>query len=188
MAAICVLMSPSPWRQWDVFHYVCRGLSGETPSFQYVEEPEIGHLMAGYELMHQLDPAREPAVEIDKFVSAAFRNSGILYLPPPLDFAQKELEEAKLSCLDCGAIHRDDNDVRCVSCSSTKLKPIPYAYADRRDQLKGFYDRAKSLSFDDAMKIPVDEDLRNVAHQLLLHMEYAADVRRNTAHQLRALL
>lgn len=188
MAAITLVMSPSPWRQWDVFHYVCRGLAGEAPNFQFLEEPELGHLLAGYELMQQIDPEREPTVEIDKFVAAAFRSSGVVYLPPPLDFAQKELEGAKLSCKACGAIHRDDNDVRCISCGSIDLHPIPYAYAERRDKLKAFVDRAQNLPLDKVLELEVDEDIKRVAHHLAMHLEYAADVRRETAKQLRSLL
>jgi len=187
LAAMSVMMTPSPWRQWEVFHHICRALAGEPPNFVYLEYPELGHLIAGYDLMHTLDPNRETDYEVDKYIAAAFRSAGVVYLPPPLDFAQAELEEARLECLECGAVHRDDNDVKCVSCGASALVKLPYEYQEMRDELELLWRKTRGLSLEKAIEYPVSAELEHARQTLLIHGDYAAEQRRNTAMQLRSI-
>lgn len=147
LAARLLLLSPSPWRQWNVFHLTARGLAGIAPNFHYLEEPDLGHLFLLADCMKITDPSRETSDEVDKYAAAALRQDGQPWAPPPLTFAQRELESPELECRNCGAIHRDDGDTRCVSCQSHALLPVPYPFAALRDQVSaGFEKRRRSGS------------------------------------------
>ncbi len=187
MAACTALKSPSPWRQWEVFDMVCLGLAGQQPNVVYAEEPELGHLVAGFDFMKMVDPERDTSDEIDKFVAAAFKHEGLPYVPPPLDFAQRELEDPRIRCRSCGAEHRDDNDQRCVTCGSPQLEKIPYEYADLRDQVRGLWNDLKGLPLEAAVDKAPDTAAGNAVYRLLVHWDYAHQVRAHLVQQLRML-
>lgn len=187
LAARCALGSPSPWKQWEVFHYTCLGLSGDSPNFVFMEEPEIGHLLAGMEFMDLIDPEREPQEEIDKFVAAAFKLDGIIYIPPPLDFAQAELENQQLRCLNCQALMRDDNDQRCVTCGSPQLVRVPYEYEAEKQKLKSLFNTRKSMPLEQALDGLPEDGTGNAVYHLLVHWDYLNQVRTQMAQQLHML-
>lgn len=155
LAARTLLLTPSPWRQWHVLAVVARGLAGLVPNFHYLEEPELGQLGAAIDMMKIADPTRETTDEIDKFVAAVFKSDGQPWAMPPLDFAQYELEEPELECKSCGSIHRNDGDVKCVTCGSQLLLPLPYPFAALRDQVKAVFAK-KSRTLSDSGLDPED--------------------------------
>lgn len=182
-----VLASPSPWRQWEVFHWVCRALSGETPNFVYFEEPELGHLVTGFKIMKLVDPKRQTSLEVDKFVAAAFKHEGIPFIPAPLDFAQRELEEPKIECLHCGAVHRDDNDVKCVTCGQSKLRKIPFEFEELKAECKRLWDARNKLPLADAVENLPDTGAGNAVYRLLVEWDLARDVKSQMIQQLRMI-
>lgn len=187
MAARVVLLSPSPWRQWNAFHVVCRGLAGLAPNFHYLEMPEPGHLMLGVDCMKTLDPRRITADEVDKFVAATLRADGEAYAPAPLDFAQDELEEPEIECKNCGAIHRDDSDTRCVTCSSHLLVKRPFAFAALRDETRALVEARRKLSLERALSGLPATSAGSSARRLLVALDYARRARGALASQLRML-
>lgn len=187
LAARVVLNSPSPWRQWEVFHWVCLGLTGESPNFHYLEEPEPGVLAAGYDVMRVVDPRRKTDLGVDKFIAATWKNEGFPYIPPPLDFAQRELESPKIKCLNCGAIHRDDNDVRCVTCASPRLESVPYEFADLRDEIAKLWARRANLPLERAVEGLPETPAGSVVARLRLQWEYPLRMRARLVQQIRAV-
>lgn len=187
LAARTALYSPSPWRQWSVLHWVCLGLSGRQPNFTFLEEPEMGYLAAGMDFMRMVDPERDTSDEVDKFVAAVFKKEGLPWIPPPLDFAQRELEAPKYECEQCGAVHRDDNDQRCVTCGSPRLKRLPYEFAGLRDEVKKLWNSVKGLPLETAVDRTPDTAAGNGVYQLLVHWDYVNQVRTQLAQQLRML-
>jgi DNA-directed RNA polymerase subunit RPC12/RpoP len=182
-----VLESPSPWRQWEVFHWVCRGLAGETPNFVFLEEPELGHLVVGYQIMKALDKKRPTGIEVDKYIAAAFKHEGIPVVPSPLDFAQRELEERKLRCKNCGAIHRDDNDVRCISCSSRELIKEPYEFEELKTQCLELFEKRRALPLEKAVEGLPDSGVGSAVYRLLVEWDYADTVQSQLLQQLRMI-
>lgn len=187
MAARVTLHSPSPWRQWNAFHVTCRGLAGVAPNFHYLELPELGHLMAGVDAMRVLDPSRETADEVDKFVAATLKNDGIPYAPPPLDFAQNELEEPEIECKNCGAVHRDDNDTKCVTCGSTLLLKRPFVFAALRDEIRALVEKRRRLPAARAQAGLPETPAGRVASRLLDATDFAQRARAALTTQLRML-
>lgn len=187
MAGRVILNSPSPWRQWEVMHWVCRALCGETPNFVYLEEPELGHLVTGFEMMKIVDPKRATSTEVDKYIAAAFKAEGIPYIPFPLDEAQRELEDRKLECADCNALHRDDNDTKCITCGSTKLNKVPFEFEAIRDRCAELFEARSKMPLSEALNDLPDNGVGNAVYRLLVEWDLAKTVKSQMRQQLRMI-
>lgn len=187
LAARVALHSPSPWRQWEVYHWVSRGLSGIQPNIVYLEEPELGHLMLGSDVMHLLDPTRSVGYEVDKFAAAALKNDGQVWAPPPLAFAQRELENRQLECLNCHALHHDDHDVSCITCGATKLQPVPYVFQDLATSCKKLFDARANKTLEASVEDLPTDAAGNLVYHLLVHWDYTKQQRAALAQQLHAV-
>lgn len=187
MAGRVILNSPSPWRQWEVMHWVCRALCGETPNFIYLEAPEIGHLVTGFEMMKIVDPKRATSTEVDKYIAATFKSEGIPYIPFPLDEAQRELEDRQLECGNCNALHRDDNDIKCITCGSSKLTKVPFEFASIRDLCAKEFAARSPLHLSQAVDDLPDNGVGNAVYRLLVEWDLAKTVRSQMRQQLRMI-
>lgn len=181
-----LLNSPSPWRQWEVLHWLALGLAGEAPNFIYMEQPDLGHIGACIDMMRIVDPSREFGEEVDKFVATVLKQDGFPWAPPPLTFCQDELEDRKLRCTTCGALHRNDNDVRCISCGAETLELMPYEFATLRDEVAAHFNAMVDLPLSAAESLP-DTSAGNVAYALLEKWDYVEEIRLRLARQLKAL-
>lgn len=186
-AVMVLLVSPSVWRQWHVFHWVARALGGKPPNFVYLEQPELGHLVVCADIMKIVDPSRKTAEEVDKYIAAAFKADGHVFIPPPLQFAQRELEDPQLECSSCGAMFRDDNDAKCVSCGAASLRKVPFDYAALRDQCAALWAPRQSLVIEQAVVGLPDGAPGSLVEVLLLHWDYARKVRQQLLAQLRVV-
>lgn len=187
MAMEAILNSPSPWRQWNVFHYVSRALAGLPPNFVYLEQPELGHQMVAVDIMRVCDRAQQTSAEVDKFVATTLRHSGHVYAPEPLSFAQRELEQPRLHCTSCGASFEDNNDQKCVTCGAAALSPVPYPYAELRDACAAFFVPRRELSLDRAVDGLPETPAGNLVFDLLPHWDHARRVRQQLLTQMRGL-
>lgn len=182
-----LLQAPTPWRQWDVFHYTCKGLSGVQPNVTYLEEPELGQLMLGADIMRLIDPTRAMGSAVEKFVAAALKHEGSVIAPAPLEFAERELLDPQLHCLDCSALHRDDHDVRCVSCGGSRLEPVPYEHEALRKECIALWAARHLLPIDQALEDLPETGAGNLVYHLLVHWDYARASRARLLQQLRTL-
>ncbi len=187
LAARTLLTTPSPWRQWEVFHWVARGLAGLAPSFSYLEEPELGHLFVMADLMHFADPARKTGIEVDKFVAAVFRTEGVHYAPEPLGFAQREIGQPQIHCRKCSATHRDDHDVKCISCGSPDLARIPSEFEASRSATQKLWDVRKTQPIATSLDNLPDTGVGNAVYRLLVGWGYARHARAQMIQQLRMI-
>jgi hypothetical protein len=185
LAVRVVMNSPSPWRQWEAFHWVCRGLAGQPPNFTYLEQPEIGHLMLGIDVCKIIDPKRPFDLEVEKFIVATLMHDGHVFAPAPLDFVTRELENPRIECKKCGAIHRDDNDVKCITCGSTQLVKLPYEHAKLRDACAAQWKARSGKEIAEAVDGLPEDAAGNLVYNLLLQWDYARHCRRQLLHQLR---
>lgn len=186
-AARVGLMAPSPWRQWEIFHSVARGLNGHQPNFTYLERPEMGHLAVAVDILGTMDPQRPWNEDVEKFVAAAAKDTGVPWLPAPLQFSQREIDKPKYICLNCGLKERDDNDVKCVHCGSTKLKRVTENDLTRRDKVATRFTQLSKVPVEDAFSILGENDVDIPVGRLLAHWEYRNLVRAQLLQQLRSL-
>lgn len=187
LAARVVLMSGSPWRQWEQFHWVVTGLAGKPPSFVYMERPEIGFMMAGVDTMKMMDRSRPFAEDIGKFIAASMRDRGVIYAPPPLQFAQEDLDDRHILCGNCGTKEKDDHDIKCVACGSKDLKRLPGVFDSLRDQTQKLFDARKKLPLEQAVDHLGEDAAGEAAYKLLVHNEYKNQIRAQLVAQLRML-
>lgn len=187
LAVHTLLSSPSPWRQWEVFHWVARGLAGLPPNFSFLEEPELGHLMVCADVMAVCDPARRTTEEVDKYVAAALRHEGHVWAPESLSFAQRALEDPKLECAKCGAIFPDDNDAKCITCGASMLKQVPFAFAVLRDECAGLFTPRRTFALEHFVDGLPESPAGNLVYELGVQWSHALHVRKQLLAQLRAL-
>jgi hypothetical protein len=187
MAARVLLASPSPWRQWEVFHWVSVGLAGIPPNFTYWEEPSINHFAVCADLMGIVDPKRQTSTEVDKYVATFFRHEGIHFIPTPLSFAQRELEQPQVRCKACDAIHRDDNDTKCVTCGKSELEKIPYIFAASSAETAKLWDQRHKFPVESAVDGLPDTAPGNAVYRLLVEWDAVTRSRRGLLQQLRLL-
>lgn len=187
LAIRTLILSPTPWRQWEQFQWLSRGLAGRAPNFVYLEQPEIGFLMAAVDSMKLVDRSRPFAEDIDKFVAVSLRDQGIMYAPPPLNFAQEELSDRRLVCRKCGTREKDDHDIKCISCGSKDLEKHAGPHEALVAGTKALFDSRKRLPLEQAVTgLPSTAD-GNAAYKLLVHNEYRNEVRHQLISQLRML-
>lgn len=187
MAVRVIVTSPSPWRQWEQFHWVSYGLAGRAPNFVYMERPEIGFLMTAIDMMTIVDRARPFAEDLDKFTSVALRDRGIMYAPPPLQFAQEELNDRRIHCKQCGTHEKDDHDIKCVACGSKELSRLPGPFEHLREETKKLFDARRKLPLEHALEGLGHDAAAQATYKLLVHNEYRNEVRAQLITQLRAL-
>lgn len=186
-AARVPLTSPSPWRQWETFHVVCRGLAGLQPNMTYFEKPELGHLVHGVDILKIMDRPREFVTEIDKFIAVSCKDTGTPYAPPPIDFVQDEIDQPEFRCTNCGLKEKDDNDVRCPHCGSEKLKKLRPESADHRDAVKKRYNQLKGLPLEEAGQVLEENEVDMPTARLLMHWEYRNQQRSHLVGQLKTI-
>lgn len=182
-----LLTTPTPWRRWDVFHWTALGLSGTAPNFDLLEEPRLGHVVAAVHTMKILDPDREFGDEVEKYVAAALRLEGLYYAPPPLQFARRDLESPMIVCTNCHARHRDDDDVRCISCGKETLKKEPFEFAEIRDATKSLWDKIRPMPLDQGVALLGHDSVGNAVYALAINWDYARDQAKAMRAQLRML-
>lgn len=187
LAVRTVLESPTPWRQWDQFNWVSYGLAGRAPSFVYLDRPEIGFLMSAVDTMSMIDKKRPFAEDLDKFVAAVFREAGITYAPPPLQFAQEELDDHRIKCRHCGTLEKDDHDIKCVACGSKDLQRLPAMFESTREQTKSLFGARKRMPLEQAVAGLNDTAADVAAYKLLVHNEYRNQIRAQLLGQLKML-
>lgn len=187
LAGRVILQSPSPWRQWEQFHWISYGLAGRAPNFVYLERPEIGFLMSAVDQMKMVDRGRPLAEDIDKFVAAVLRESGIAYAPIPLAFAQEELNDRHLRCKDCGTHEKDDLDIKCIACGSKNLTKVDGVYEVLRDKTKTLFEVRKRMPIEQAVEGLGNSAADNACYRLLIHSEYRNQIRAQLLGQLRML-
>ena len=116
------------WHEWEVFEKVIHALNNNVPRFDVAQPCSMAQLMAGVDIANSM---RRDGFgdEIKRYVAACAMEEGVMYLPPPLDFAQDILSEPKYRCLDCGRIDYDDlTDDRCDFCSGRFSDDHPLSF------------------------------------------------------------
>ncbi len=187
LAARVLMTSPSPWRQWEQFHWISYGLAGRAPNFVYLERPELGFIMSATDTMKMADRTRPMAEELTKYTAAVLRDNGIMLAPPPLQFAQEELNDRRLRCKKCGTREKDDRDIKCVACGSKDLERTDGPFEHLREPTEKLFKERRRLPLEQAVDGLPTTAAGNAAYKLLVHNEYRDQVRAQLVAQLRML-
>ena len=106
------------WEEYNIFSPIIQALNNNDPSFDTLRRAEISQLMAGVDMAFGIERG-DFSDEIKGYVAACAIDAGIMFLPPPLDFAQLYLSDVKYVCKVCGNVDSLDlEDGRCDLCTS----------------------------------------------------------------------
>lgn len=121
------------WSEWHIFEKIIQALNNNVPRFDIVQRCTVSQLMAGVDIANTI--RRETyGDEAQRYVAACALDEGVVFLPTPLDFAQRILSEPTYLCRVCGNLDTDDNnDGRCDFCTARfadehplNMKPSPH--------------------------------------------------------------
>ena len=113
------LLVPSPWENWSVFARVCPPINNNILDFETLQKPTAAQCAFCVHVMAELGDHKW-SDEVEQFIAAAHLDESIVYLPPPVDFAQEWSSEPRVRCQDCGW-RGDDVGPVCWGCGSSKL-------------------------------------------------------------------
>jgi hypothetical protein len=112
------------WKEWHIFEKIIQAFNNNVPRFDISQRCTLSQLMAGVDIANTV---RKEVFddEPQKYISACALDEGVVYLPPPLDFAQQKLSEPTYHCKVCGNVDADDLDGRCDFCTARFLDEHP---------------------------------------------------------------
>lgn len=117
-AARTLMSSGTYWNEWHVFEKVNQALNNNIPDFEMAQRCTIAQLMAGVDIASQIREELFDENEIGRYIASCALDEFIVYLPPPLDFAQRYLSQPMYRCKICGNVDNDDLDGRCDFCTA----------------------------------------------------------------------
>jgi hypothetical protein len=191
------------WNEWPIFEKIIQALNNNIPRFDITQRCTLSQLMAGVDIANTI--RREVyGDEPTRYVAACALDEGVVYLPAPLDFAQRVLSEPSYRCKVCGNVDTDDMDGRCDFCTARfaderpiNLKPSKYVHASAGRDVEKFLLRdpasveARYIELRDkgveglALSEDVTEDVQ--ASKLMVAYEYMHLRNRQLTEQLEEL-
>lgn len=113
----------TPWKAWEGFNPVCQSFNNNIPDFRSLQKPTPAQLILSVHLMNVVKK-EEFSLEVSKYIAACFLDAGIVYLPPPVDFAQKEAMRLRYRCKKCNRIDVDEDNEMCDSCGAPQSQLV----------------------------------------------------------------
>lgn len=139
MAAIAVANHDSFWKDWQTFHFLTAALNNNIPSAAVLSDQSVGQMMTAVDIANTIRKDLGEATSVPSFsekvaryVAAQALESGIWYLPAPLEFANKYCAGLMQRCERCGNEEERQDDGLCSYCterysmdSLQKMEPDP---------------------------------------------------------------
>lgn len=113
-----LLRTDSFFRRWEVFYLCCQALNGNLPDFDLCRPASLPQLFHVAWVADQLRPGVAYGDEVCRWVAACALNDGVVFLPPPLEFAQKAAEMVEYRCRRCGNVDPDEDTPECDWCGA----------------------------------------------------------------------
>lgn len=113
----------SPWTAWEVFALTAQPLNNNLPDFRSLQKPTIPQIIAAADMMSKIHN-RSFSEEVAQFIAACFLDEGVIYLPPPLSFAQQYASNPKYVCTKCKHVDHDTENDMCDSCGAPQASLI----------------------------------------------------------------
>lgn len=126
------------WEEWQIFEKIIQALNNNVPRFDITQRCTMAQLMAGVDIANTVRSEKFND-EIARYIAACALDDGIVYAPPPLDFAQKMLSRPMYRCRVCGTVETDDLDGRCDFCTGRfqDARPLNFRPSPSVDQNAG---------------------------------------------------
>lgn len=120
------------WNEWHIFEKIIQALNNNVPRFDITQRCTLSQLMAGVDIANTIRKETY-GDEPQRYIAACALDEGVVYLPPPLDFAQGVLSEPTYRCKVCGNVDTDDLDGKCDFCTGRFADEHPLNMKPHRD-------------------------------------------------------
>jgi hypothetical protein len=107
------------WSEWHIFEKIIQSLNNNVPRFDIAQRCTLAQLMAGVDIANQIREEQYDE-EVQRYIAACALDEGVVFLPPPLDFAQRVLSAPSYRCRVCGNVeyqNRDGEETHCEFCT-----------------------------------------------------------------------
>jgi ribosomal protein L37E len=177
-AARTVLRTNSPFNRWEVFAWVSQAFNNNFPDFVTVHPASVPQLFNVVWICNELRNQPEYDDEVQRWIAACALNEGVVFLPPPLDFAQKQTSLIEYRCKRCGNIDPDDDTPECDYCGAPPSELEKRSrYADP-DSVSRMWEMVKDKPSD---SVVLQEDFTGVQLARLLVARDYLDMRKKQA-------
>lgn len=143
-----IVSNDSFWKEWHVFEKICLAFNNITPKFDIIEDVSPAQMAYGMRMANEIRgsaylPGKAPSysVEVKIYIATRCYLDGLVYIPKPLDIAQKHLNEITqmpelAAHIEAYAMQIDAKiEENAVSIGAIKAKIISsYAYSDKRKE------------------------------------------------------
>lgn len=172
--------------RWEVFQLCCQALNNNLPDFEVCRPATLPQLFHAVWAASQIHP--NPVAysdEVQRWVAACALNEGIVFLPPPLEFAQKRTEMVEYRCTKCGNVDPDEETPQCDWCGA------PPEFLEKKPKYvdPGFVRTAWDLVKDKPSdSVALGEDLTGIhLAKLFVARDYLDTRRQQAENQVREL-
>jgi hypothetical protein len=124
LAAISVANHDQFWSSWETFHTVSQALAGKIPSVSHIDNQSVSDLMIAVDAalrirkdlgsVGDIPPFSE---EVTRYMAAQLHESGIWYVPEPLEFLNPLISGVTQVCGECGNEEQPKEDGLCSYCT-----------------------------------------------------------------------
>jgi hypothetical protein len=124
LAAISVANHDQFWSSWETFHTVSQALAGKIPSVSHIDNQSVSDLMIAVDAalrirkdlgsVGDIPPFSE---EVIRYMAAQLHESGIWYVPEPLEFLNPLISGVTQVCGECGNEEQPKEDGLCSYCT-----------------------------------------------------------------------
>lgn len=124
MAAVSVANHDQFWTSWETFHTVSQALVGKIPSVSHIDNQSVSDLMLAVDAANRIrldlgtiGDIPEFSEEVRRYMAAQLHESGIWYVPEPLEFLNPLISKVTQICGECGNEEEPKEDRLCSYCT-----------------------------------------------------------------------
>jgi hypothetical protein len=124
MAAITVANHDTFWESWETFHAVSQALVGKIPSVSHIDNQSVSDIMLAVDAatrirmdLGSLGDVPLYSEEVRRYMAAQLHESGIWYVPEPLEFLNPLISKTTQVCGECGNEEEPKEDGLCSYCT-----------------------------------------------------------------------
>jgi len=108
----------TPWTEWEVFNQVVMAMTDVIPDFRVLQKPSPAQVIAGVDVMNKIRIDASYSEEVARYIAACFLTEGVVYLPKPVEFAQRYAMMPRYRCRRCKNVDTDTDTEVCDSCGA----------------------------------------------------------------------
>jgi len=124
LAAITVANHDNFWNSWETFHAVSQALAGKIPSVSHIDNQSVSDFMMAVDSANairqdlgSLGDLPDFSEEVRRYMAAQLHESGIWYVPEPLEFLNPLISKVTQICGECGNEEEPKEDGLCSYCT-----------------------------------------------------------------------